>query len=149
MPPDDESLDLVDGVVIRGRGADETKIDVNDLDQVMINRDNNEDDTFRLQDLTLTGGEAPAYGGAVIVGDGDSLSLSRVVAFDNRAPTAGGAVAALDESSLTVRGSVLQANIADYGGGIEFSGKKLVVNRSRARPTAPMKGAGSTSARAR
>ena len=130
VPPDDESLDLVDSMVIRGRGAGETKIDVNDLDQVMINRDNNEDDTFRLQDLTLTGGEAPSYGGAVIVGDGDSLSLSQVVAFDNRAPTAGGAVAALDESSLTVRGSVLQANIADYGGGIEFSGKKLVVKRS-------------------
>jgi hypothetical protein len=52
------SLDLVDGLVLRGRGSRETTIDANGLDQVLTSWLNSTPGSFDIRGVTLTGGIA-------------------------------------------------------------------------------------------
>jgi Right handed beta helix region len=117
------SFDLIDGVVLRGRGP-RTKIDANDLDQVMTSWSNGTQGSFRLQDLTLTGGNAGVgvqdHGGGILVGTEDKMTLKRVIITDNVAPTNGGGVASTSPE-LTVKDSKIADNEAFYGGGIHVA----------------------------
>ncbi|HHO51163.1 MAG TPA: hypothetical protein ENK18_09905 [Deltaproteobacteria bacterium] len=78
-----------------------------------------------LQDLTLSGGDAPDDGGAVQVLNGD-LTLSGVIARDNASATDGGAIAVSSGTLSLQRGCVLQDNSAgDDGGAIVLGASTL------------------------
>ena len=139
---DNGSLDFVDGVTLQGRGADETTIDANDLDQVVTTWNNGSAGTpFALRDLTLTGGDANAGfqndGGAIVVGGGDDLDVRGVAMAGNRAPTSGGAIAAFGSADVVVRSSTISGNQAIFGGGIEFQGAELIMKQTIGLPATP------------
>ena len=84
--------------------------------------------------LTITGGGAVAFGGAII-DFGESLELDNVMITGNVATGGGGALAATDLSgdgmTLTVRDSTISGNDAGRGGGIYFyttGGPMLIEN---------------------
>ncbi|MGI9021223.1 MAG: choice-of-anchor Q domain-containing protein [Solirubrobacterales bacterium] len=144
---DSGSFDLVDGVTFRGRGPGRTIIDANGLDQVMTNWINLEPDSFRLEALTLTGGDASVGsqndGGAIHMAEGDDLVLSRVRLTANSAPTSGGGVAAFgDGTEVAVKRSVIAGNQAQFGGGIGSTASTLLVKQSTISQNTAVEGGG-------
>lgn len=146
-PPNETGgLDFVDSVTIAGRGQDKTTIDANGLDQVITVSNNGSTDKFGVRDLTLANGDADGGaqndGGAILVGGTDHFKVLRTTMTQNTAPTSGGAISALTQSKLTVTRSILVANSATFGGGIEFRGRKLTVKNSTITQNQAGEGAG-------
>lgn len=79
--------------------------------------------TFRLQNLTLQGGDSLVNGGA-IEASGAQVSLDNVQLLDNRSSVLGGAIYCFD-GSLTIRGSRIAGNRAESGGAIYNDGCRL------------------------
>jgi hypothetical protein len=123
---DSGSFDLVKSVTIRGRSTGSTTVDANGLDQVMTGWLNLADNSFKLESLMLTGGDAEAgsqnSGGAIIVAGEDSLALSQTSIVGNSAPASGGGVALVNVPKATIKRSVINDNSAPTGGGIAALG---------------------------
>jgi CSLREA domain-containing protein len=143
---DNGSLDLVDGVTIRGRGRFETRIDAKNVDQVFTGWNNGGEDAFRIEDLALGNGKAEMgfqdHGGAFLVGESNRLTVVGVTMTLNSAPASGGAIAAFDDSVVVVKRSELGINTANFGGAIEFQGATLLVKQSSITGNTASEGAG-------
>lgn len=114
-------FDLLDPVVIRGAGSDETVIDGADLDRVFdliqpMAASGLQTHFFR--DLTIRNGLSPTTGGGLRI-SGRPVRLERVVLADNDSEGDGGAVYCKSNCELTVVDSRLTGNrSAFFGGGI-------------------------------
>jgi CSLREA domain-containing protein len=143
---DNGSLDLVDGVTIRGQGRFETRVDANFIDQVFTGWNNGQKDAFKIKDTDVDNGKAEMGfqndGGAMVVGGRDRLAVVGVSMSLNSAPTSGGAIAAFDDSEVVVKRSELAINTATYGGAVEFQGKSLLVKQSSLAANTASEGAG-------
>ena len=116
---DSGSFDLIDGVNIRGRGAGKSTIDGNGIDKVIQGWVQGAPDAFKLADLTVTGGFAPAGhdGGGIDLGSRqDSLTLRHVTITGNSAPRDGGGL--MSRGLLTIVDSTISDNTAQGGGGL-------------------------------
>lgn len=88
--------------------------------------ENGGDGLLALHDVTLTGGDAPTHGGAVLSTAGP-VSLVGVTVAGNRAAAYGGGVYHDADSALSVVRSTIRGNSAfDYGGGIAVYGELLL-----------------------
>lgn len=79
--------------------------------------------TFRLQNITLQGGDSLVNGGA-IEASGAQVSLEQVQMLNNRSSVLGGAIYCYD-GSLTIRDSRIAGNQAETGGAIYNDGCRL------------------------
>ena len=79
--PDTGSIDLLDGVVLAGKGPGKTKIDANAIDRVInVGADNDLGDRFAIKGVTITGGVTDSYGGGIQATsfEDDKLELAHV-----------------------------------------------------------------------
>ncbi|MCB0182623.1 MAG: hypothetical protein KDE31_00075, partial [Caldilineaceae bacterium] len=84
--------------------------------------------TFRLQNITLQGGDSLVNGGA-IEASGAQVILENVQILDNRTVVSGGAIYCFD-GSVTIRNSYLAGNQAETGGAIFNDGCTLNITNS-------------------
>jgi hypothetical protein len=128
----DLDVEAGDGLTLAGKGSGDTTID-GDLDRIL----HLESGRLTLRGLTLSDGEAGTSkgGGALVEGD-SKLTLDGSAVRLNSAETGGGIAVDSGLASLVVRDSTIADNLADGGavfddgGGIDFDGAKLVVDRS-------------------
>ena len=108
-------LDISDGLTITGAGTGLSIIDANGLDRVFHVQPGV---TATISDVTLRGGAIPLndWGAGVLVDNGASLNLSRVVITGN---SAGSGAGLYNYGTLVATDTVFSNNVAsDWGGGL-------------------------------
>ncbi|MFF7982344.1 hypothetical protein ACFZDK_24980 [Streptomyces sp. NPDC007901] len=82
--------------------------------------------SFRLEKLTVRGGNVVGNGGGILVDSGAKLALVGVDVIDNTATANGGGVALATGATATIRRSWLAFNNANNGGGVASQGMLTV-----------------------
>ncbi|WP_194819348.1 CSLREA domain-containing protein [Nocardia sp. XZ_19_385] len=134
VDPTNGDLDITAHTTVRGAGRDETIIDANRIDRVLLTTAN-----VSLADLTLTGGataqrEIPFYdtGGGGIA-NGGNLVLDRVTVTGNAAHYGGG-IFNVPQADMKMTDSLVTGNFAEEAGGVRcdntctFTNSQIVGN---------------------
>lgn len=122
-------LDVTSDMTIRGIGAARTKIDGNQIENVLTIGEADHI-TVELQKLTVTGGMGNSAGGvSAVIG---VLTVDRVAITANEANSASGAggLEVLQFATVNVRDSTISQNEGSFGGGIGVFGGSLSIQNS-------------------
>ena len=122
--PDSGDYDISDSVVIAGAGASSTIIDggnppsgspqvpgIDRLFEVVV-----EGATISISDVTISGGWAAEYGGAILVSSSSTLAISDSILTGSVAGKTGGAIDNHAGGVVDLTGSTLSNNYAAEGG---------------------------------
>jgi hypothetical protein len=116
------SLDLIDGLILRGQGPGKTKIDANEIDRVAECFLDIQGDTYTLRDLTLTRGDAGpdphSSGGGLNCGaePGDEVRLMHMAITQSSASENGGGLQVGEHTTVRITHSKFVKNEALRGG---------------------------------
>ncbi|MEV6280479.1 hypothetical protein [Nocardia sp. NPDC051832] len=135
IDPTTGDLDITAHTIVRGAGREETVIDANRIDRVLLTAAN-----VTLTDLTITGGataqrEIPFYdtGGGGIA-NGGNLVLDRVTVSGNAAHYGGG-IFNVPQADMKMTDSLITGNYAEEAGGVRcdntctFTNSQIIGNR--------------------
>ncbi len=120
-------LDVTSVITIVGAGPGVTTIDANTLDRLFDVRAGG---TLTLQNLTLTDGSV-ADGGAIKVGNGQTLVLNTVEVVGNSSVGGPGGAISGFRSTIDISNSTFENNSSDqFGGAISLDGGELIISGS-------------------
>jgi len=120
---------VVEALHVNGPGAGTLTVDANGTGRVFTFNSINNQQTFSIYGLTLTGGNVTGSGGAIWLDEGDTLTVSVCTISGNSATTHGGGIISLSGSTLVLTSVTVTGNSADYrSGGIAVSGTGTFTN---------------------
>jgi len=120
---------VLEALDVNGPGAGTLSVDANGTGRVFTFDSINNQQTFSIYGLTLTGGVVTGSGGAIWLDQGDTLNVSVCTISGNSATSHGGGIINLSGSTLILSSVTVTGNSADYrSGGIAVSGTGTFTN---------------------